>query len=225
MNDKALGLDAELARYLRGIGFREAPVLARLRAATQSLPMARMQIAPEQGAFMQLLAKLMGVRRYLEVGVFTGYSALAVALALPDDGRVIACDINEDWTGLAREYWQQAGVAAKIDLRLAPALHTLDALLATGQADSFDFVFVDADKPNYDGYYERALRLVRPGGLIAIDNVLWHGAVADPARNDADTVAIRALNAKLHDDPRIDLSLLPIADGLTLALKRSVAGA
>lgn len=179
-----------------------------------------MQLAPEQGQFLALLVELTGARRALEVGSFTGYSGLCLALALPADGRLVACDISEDFTAIARRYWTEAGVAEKIDLRLAPALESLDALLDGGAAGSFDFMFVDADKENYPNYYERGLGLLRPGGLMAIDNVLWGGAVADPARQDADTEAIRALNAKLRDDERVTLSLVPIGDGLTLARKR-----
>jgi caffeoyl-CoA O-methyltransferase len=179
-----------------------------------------MQISPEQGQFMALLAELIGARRVLEVGTFTGYSALAVALALPADGRIVACDVNEDTTAVARRYWAEAGVADKIELRLGPAVDTLEALLAEGGGETFDFAFIDADKVNYDAYYEGALALLRQGGLMVIDNVLWSGAVADPERQDADTSALRALNAKLHDDQRISLSLLPVSDGITLARKR-----
>jgi predicted O-methyltransferase YrrM len=179
-----------------------------------------MQIAPEQGQFMALLVQLLGATKTLEIGVFTGYSSLAVALALPPQGKIVACDINEDYTAMARSYWQRAGVADKIDLRIAPALETLDRLLESGEAGTFDFAFIDADKQNYDNYYERALQLLRVGGLIAIDNVLWGGKVADPTVDDANTEAIRALNAKLVQDERVSLSVVPIADGLTLALKR-----
>ena len=169
---------------------------------------------------MALLIHLMGLKRTLEVGVFTGYSSTAVALALPDDGRIVACDVNAEWTAMAGRFWREAGVEHKIDLRIAPALVTLDQLLAEGQAGTFDFAFIDADKENYDGYYERALQLVRAGGLIAVDNVLWHGRVIDPEANDADTRAIRALNEKLHADDRVWLSMVPIGDGVTLACKR-----
>jgi predicted O-methyltransferase YrrM len=179
-----------------------------------------MQIAPEQGAFMALLVQLMGATKTLEVGVFTGYSSLCVALALPPEGQIVACDVSHKYTDIARRYWQLAGVEPKIDLRIAPALETLDALLAAGHANTFDFAFIDADKVNYDAYYERSLQLVRAGGLIAIDNVLWSGRVADPQIQDDDTTAIRTLNAKLHQDERVTLSLLPLSDGLTLALKR-----
>jgi caffeoyl-CoA O-methyltransferase len=179
-----------------------------------------MQISPEQGQFMRLLIQLIGAKKTLEVGVFTGYSSLSVALALPADGKIIACDVSEEFTAIARRYWQEARVAEKIDLRLAPALETLDELLATGQAKTFDFAFIDADKENYDAYYERSLQLIRPGGLIAIDNVLWSGRIADPHIQDESTQAIRALNQKLRNDERVTLSLIPIGDGLTLALKR-----
>jgi len=179
-----------------------------------------MQISPDQGQFMALLVQLLRAEKTLEVGVFTGYSSLVVAAALPPEGRLIACDVDEEWTSIARRYWKEAGVAGKIDLRLAPATDTLNSLLAAGAADSFDFAFIDADKSNYDAYYELSLKLLRMGGLIAIDNVLWSGRVANAKNQEADTVAIRALNAKLHRDQRITLSMIPIADGLTLALKR-----
>jgi predicted O-methyltransferase YrrM len=182
--------------------------------------MGTMQIAPEQGQLMAFLVQLIGARKTLEIGVFTGYSSLVVALALPEDGKVVACDTSQEFTAIARHYWQKAGVTNKIDLHLAPAIETLDQLLSSGQANTFDFAFIDADKSNYDNYYERALQLVRPGGLIAIDNVLWSGSVADPEVQDTRTKAIRALNQKLHQDERITLSLIPIADGLTLALRR-----
>jgi caffeoyl-CoA O-methyltransferase len=181
---------------------------------------AGMQISPEQGQFMALLVKLIGARRTLEIGVFTGYSALSVALALPDDGKIVACDVNEEWTTMARKFWQKAGVAHRIDLRLAPALQTLDALLAEGGAGQYDFAFIDADKTGYAAYYERCLQLMRRGGLIAVDNTLWSGSVVDPSVQDDDTRALRAFNDQLHGDERIDLSLLPVGDGLTLARKR-----
>jgi predicted O-methyltransferase YrrM len=221
MSNQTLGLSDRLAEYLKSVSLREPEVLTELRQETSHHPMSTMQIAPEQGQFMALLVQLMGARKTLEIGVFTGYSALVVALALPADGKVVACDVNEEFTAIARRYWEKAGVTNKIDLHLAPALETLDQLLASGQANTFDFAFIDADKSNYDNYYERALQLVRPGGLIAIDNVLWSGAVADPQIQDTRTNAIRALNQKLHQDERVILSLIPIADGLTLALKRS----
>jgi len=219
MSRRTIDLDDVLYRYLLDHSLREHPAQAALRAATASHPHAGMQISPEQGQFMALLVRLIGARRALEIGVFTGYSTLAVALALPDDGRLLACDVSEEYTRVGRPFWQQAGVAQKIELRLAPALATLDAQLAEGAAGSFDFAFIDADKGGYDAYYERCLRLLRPGGLLAIDNTLWSGAVARPAQ-DADTEALQRLNAKLHEDQRIDLSLLPIGDGLTLARKR-----
>jgi len=211
-----------VAAYIDDVSVREPEILARLRAETRTHPKAGMQISPLQGQFMALLAETIGARRCLEVGTFTGYSALAIALALPPDGKLIACDVNEDWTAVGRRYWAEAGVAHKIDLRLAPAIETLDRLLGDGQAGTFDFAFIDADKENYDGYYERALKLVRPGGLVTIDNVLWGGWVADPGKRDRDTLALKKLNRKLHDDSRISLSLLPIGDGLTIALKRVV---
>jgi len=190
-----------------------------LREATRTHPRAGMQIAPEQGQLMALLVKLLGARRTIEVGVFTGYSALAVALALPDDGRILACDVSDEYTRVAREYWRRAGVAHRIELVLAPAAQTLAARIDAGESGRYDFAFIDADKTGYDGYYEQCLQLLRPGGLIAIDNVLWQGAVARPADSD-DTRALQALNAKLHRDERIDLAMLPIADGVTLARKR-----
>ena len=194
--------------------------MRRLREETASLEGASMQIGADQGQFMGLLVEITGARNALEVGTFTGYSALAVALALPDDGRLVACDVSEEWTAIARRYWEEAGVAHKIDLRLAPALETLEGLLAEGCAGTFDFAFIDADKEGYDVYYERALELMRTGGLIALDNTLWEGKVVDPAVVDVDTQAIRAMNMKLAGDARVTLSLLPIGDGLTLARKR-----
>lgn len=220
MTKRTLPLDERLYNYLLSVSLREPGILAELRAETAQLPMAMMQIAADQGQFMALLLRLIGARRVLEIGTFTGYSSLTMALALPPDGRILCCDVSETYTAVARRYWEKAGVADKITLKLAPALETLDALLAEGQTGAFDFCFIDADKQNYDGYYERALRLVRVGGLIAIDNVLWGGAVADPDDQESDTQAIRALNKKLASDRRIDLSLLPVGDGLTLARKR-----
>jgi predicted O-methyltransferase YrrM len=220
MTKRSIGLSAKLHDYVLDVSLREPETLRQLREETAKMPMSGMQVAPEQGQFMALLARLTAAKNYLEIGTFTGYSALAVALALPPDGRVLACDIDPETTQLAQRYWTTAGVAAKIELRLAPALETLDKLLSQGQAGRFDLAFIDADKENYDGYYERALRLVRPGGVIMLDNVLWAGAVADAKKNDADTKALRALNQKLHGDERVDLSLLPLADGLTLARKR-----
>lgn len=220
MTNRSISLTDSLYEYLLSVSLREPELLRRLREETAALPDARMQIAPEQGQFMALLVRLTGARRCLEVGVFTGYSSLAIALALPDDGRIVACDVNEEWTTVARRYWAAAGVAHRIDLRLAPALGTLDSLLAAGEAGSYDFAFLDADKENYLGYYERLLELVRPGGLIVADNTLWSGRVADPGDVAATTVALRRFNERLHDDTRIDLSLVPVGDGLTLARKR-----
>ncbi len=214
------GLDERLYRYLLDVSLREPEILGRLREETASHEMGRMQIAPEQGQFMALLVRLLRARKTIEVGVFTGYSSAVVALALPADGRVIACDVSEEYTAIAKRYWKEAGVDHKIDLRLAPALETLDDLLGAGEANSFDFGFIDADKENYVAYYERVLALLRPGGLMAIDNVLWEGEVADPSISNSNVDAIRALNELVHGDDRVDLSLLPMADGLTLALKR-----
>jgi predicted O-methyltransferase YrrM len=219
MSRRTLSLDDTLYRYLLEHSLREHAELAALREATSAHPRAGMQIAPEQGQFMALLVKLIGARRTVEIGVFTGYSALAVALALPEDGRVLACDVSEEYTSIGRPYWQRAGVAHRIELVLAPALATLDARLAAGEAGAYDFAFIDADKVNYDGYFERCLRLVRPGGLIAVDNTLWSGRVAAAATDD-DTAALQRFNRKLHGDGRIDLALLPLGDGLTLARRR-----
>jgi predicted O-methyltransferase YrrM len=221
MSNRTINLDEHLYQYLLDTSLREHPVLTELRAATAGHPRAGMQISPEQGQFMALLIKLIGARRTLEIGVFTGYSSLAVALALPSDGTILACDVSAEFTDIGRPYWDKAGVADKIDLRIAPATDTLDALLDEGYAGTFDFAFIDADKNNYDAYYERCLALMRPGGVIAFDNVLWDGLVAHPAKTgDADTAALQALNIKLHRDERIDLSMLPIGDGLSLARKR-----
>ena len=210
----------ELYAYLLDVSLREPPVMTRLREETASLEKAHMQIGPEQGQFMALLVELIGAQNALEVGTFTGYSALAVAMALPEGGRLVACDISEEWTAIGRRYWEEAGVAHKINLRLAPALETLDALLTEGRAGTFDFAFIDADKEGYDAYFERALELIRSGGLITLDNTLWEGKVVDPTVTDVDTEAIRAINTKLAGDERVTLSLLPVGDGLTLARKR-----
>ncbi|MER3493054.1 MAG: SAM-dependent methyltransferase [Mastigocladus sp. ERB_26_2] len=219
MNTKTLGLDKSLYDYLLSVSLREPEILTQLRQETAQLSMATMQIAPDQGQFLALLVKLMAAKKTLDVGVFTGYSSLVVALALPADGKVVACDIDEEYTAIARRYWQKAGVADKINLHLAPALETLEKLIAAGEAETFDFAFIDADKSNYDNYYELALQLVRRDGLIAIDNVLWSGRVADPQQQDNRTNKIRAFNQKLHQDQRVTLSMLAIADGLTLAMK------
>ncbi len=220
MTRKSLSLGDHLYDYLQRVSLREPDVLRRLREETATHELAVMQISPEQGQFMALLVELIGARRTLEIGVFTGYSSLAVALALPPDGRIVACDVSEEFTSVARRYWAEAGVAEKIDLRLAPALQTLDGLLAAGEAGSYDFAFIDAEKTEYIDYFERALGLLRPGGLLAVDNVLLNGAVADPATDDDDTNAIRAFNDKLRDDRRVTLSMVPVGDGLTLARKR-----
>ncbi|NEO27421.1 MAG: SAM-dependent methyltransferase [Kamptonema sp. SIO4C4] len=220
MTKKTLGLDESLHQYLQAVSLREPEILQQLREETAKLPMSQMQIAPEQGQFMALLVQLMNAKKTLDVGVFTGYSALVVALALPPDGTVIACDIDEEKTAIAVRYWENAQVADKIDLRLAPALDTLDQLIANGEAETFDFVFIDADKRNYENYYERSLKLLRSGGLIAVDNVLWSGRVADKTVEDNRTQAIRQFNEKLHQDDRVTISVVPIADGLTLARKK-----
>ena len=219
MANRTLNLIDALYDYIVAHSVREQPAQRALREATRAQPHAGMQIGPDQGQLMALLVRLMGARRTIEIGVFTGYSALTVALALPADGYVLACDISDDYTRVGKPFWDEAGVAHKIDLKLGPALATLDAQLAAGAAGSFDFAFIDADKTGYDAYYERCLQLLRAGGLIAIDNVLWSGAVAQPATSD-DTRALQALNDKLHRDERIDLALLSVGDGLTLARKR-----
>ena len=215
-----LTIGDDLWEYMRRVTLREPELLRRLREETASYPNASFQISAEQGQLMGLLMHLIGARRTIEVGVYTGYSALSVALALPDDGRVIACDINEEWTSVGRRYWREAGVEGKIDLRLGPALATLDGLIASGQANQYDFVFIDADKTNYANYYERALVLLRRGGLIGVDNVLWDGRVIDASFDDPDTRAIRAFNERLLKDDRVWLSMLPVRDGLTLACKK-----
>ncbi|MCP5161462.1 MAG: class I SAM-dependent methyltransferase [Hahellaceae bacterium] len=220
MSNRTLTLNDELYQYLCDHSLREPELLASLREETARDPMARMQIAPEQGQFIALLIKMLGVRNAIEVGTFTGYSALCMALAMPRDGRLVCCDISESWTQVARRYWQTAGVDHKIQLHIAHAQATLERLLKTEGARTFDFAFIDADKENYDSYYELCLRLLRPGGVIMLDNMLWGGRVADVATQDADTRALRALNNKLKDDVRVDISLLPVADGITLVRKR-----
>ncbi len=220
MTLQTLGLSPELLNYLRSVSLREPTELQRLRESSASHPQSNMQIAPEQGQFMALLLQLMGAKKALEVGVFMGYSGLAIALALPQDGTLVACENNEEYGAIALQHWQHAGVAHKIQLRLAPALETLDQLLQDGQGGSFDFAFIDADKRHYEAYVERSLQLLRPGGLMAIDNTLWSGRVADPDVQDNRTQHIRSLNQKLYASDRIHLSVVPIGDGLTLAIKR-----
>lgn len=220
MSTRTLPLDDRLYEYLLRTTLREPKVLSDIRQETAKLQARGMQVAPEQAQFMRLLVESLGVRRAIEVGVFTGYSSTAVALSLPDDGLLVACDVSEEWTRTARKYWREAGVERLIELRLGPALDTLDELLREGSACSFDFAFVDADKENYLGYYERCLALVRTGGLIAFDNVLWDGRVADPRDQSESTQAIRLLNDKLHGDERVTISLVPIGDGMMLARKR-----
>ncbi len=220
MSRRTISLEDSLYDYMLSVSLREPELLRRLREETAELPQANMQISPEQGQFMAFLVELMSIDKALEVGVFTGYSTLCVALALPPGGRLVACDVNEEWSEVARRYWAEAGVADRIDLRLAAAIETLDGLLADGQGETFGFAFIDADKANYERYYERILSLLKPGGLVCVDNVLWDGSVIDGAKQDADTRAIRAFNRLLHEDTRVSLSLVPIGDGLTLARKR-----
>lgn len=220
MSNRTLSLDDRLYQYLLAHSLREPPALAALRAETASHPRVNMQIAPEQGQFMQMLVRMLGARRAIEVGVFTGYSSLAVMLAMPPYGRLLACDISEEYTSVARRHWRAAGVDDRIELVIAPAKATLDTRLAAGEAGQYDFAFIDADKSGYLGYYERLIQLVRPGGLIVVDNTLWSGDVADPANRDPDTVALREFNDVLLADKRIELSLLPLGDGLTLARRR-----
>jgi caffeoyl-CoA O-methyltransferase len=220
MTGKSTFLDQKIQDYIQRTTLREEPLLRELREETARMPNARMQIGPEQGQFMRLLAKAIGARSYLEIGVFTGYSALSMALALPEDGQIVACDVSEEYTTVARRYWERAGVAGRIDLRLGPALDSLDRMLERGERDRFDMAFVDADKANVEGYYERALSLLRRGGLLLVDNVLWGGDVADPGIDDEDTHALRALTRKAQEDERVDLSLVPICDGILIARKR-----
>ena len=219
MSSTSFLLADRLADYYGKVAIREAPLLAQLREETAKLPMARMQIAAEEGQLIDLLVRLIGAKRCVEVGVFTGYSSLVTALALPKDGHLLACDVNREWTDIARRYWKEAGVADRIELKLAPALQTLDAEIAKG-AGRYDFAFIDADKENYVHYYERCLKLLRQGGLVAVDNTLWSGRVADPKVDDVDTRAIRAFNEHVSRDPRVEFCLVPIADGVTLARKK-----
>lgn len=220
MSSRTIAMDDRLYDYFAKASLRETPLLARLRRETMKLPERAMQISPEQGQFMALLVELVGARKAIEVGTFTGYSSIAIASALPADGRLVCCDLSDSYTRIARRYWARANLARKIELRLGPAIATLDALVNEGGTGGYDFVFIDADKSSYDGYYERALKLLRRGGLVAVDNMLWGGAVADPRKRDNDTRAIRALNRKARNDRRVATSLVPIGDGLLLARKR-----
>lgn len=220
MSKQTLNLSDQLYHYLLSVSLREPEVLAALRAETAKDEMSIMQISPEQGQFMALLVKILNPKKIVEVGTFTGYSSLAMALATPDDCEITCCDVSEKWTSIARRYWQQAGVEGRIKLHLAPAIETLDHMLAEGQAGSVDFAFIDADKVNYPNYFEKCLALLRTGGVIAVDNVLWGGSVIDSKKNDEDTIAIRHFNKRLQSDSRVDISLVPIADGLTLARKK-----
>ena len=217
MSTGILNYTINLREYLWEKGMEEHPVLKELRSETAKLPQSMMQICPEQGALMANLIRLMSAKRTLEIGTFTGYSALSVALALPEDGEIVACDISKEWTSIGKQKWEQAGVSHKIDLKLGPAVDTLDTLLQEGQQGSFDFAFIDADKANYPAYYEKCLHLLRKGGVIVIDNVLWGGSVIDSKRNDEDTKAIRELNNFIRNDKRVSISMVPIGDGLTLA--------
>lgn len=217
-------IETHIYDYILTNSLRDRALFRRLRQETQAMPMGGMQISPDQGQFMGLLVELIDAKRIVEVGTFTGYSSLALALALPADGQLIACDVSAEFTRVAQRYWQEAGVADKIELRLGPAVGTLDGMLAAGEAGCFDMAFIDADKENYDAYYERCLQLLRPGGLILIDNVLWGGRPADANVRDESTAAIRALNAKICADERVTASLLSIGDGLTLARKRNYGG-
>lgn len=220
MSVRMTGLPDDVHQYLLSVSTRELPVLARLRAVTAPLPEAEMQISPEQGQFMALLAKLIGARRCIEVGTFTGYSALAVAMALPADGTLITCDVSDEFTRIGRPFWKEAGVEAKIDLRLQPALKTLDTLLSEGLQNTFDFAFVDADKPNYIRYYEKLLQLVRPGGLICADNTLGLSGAPIVRQDSVSAKAMREFNEHVHHDERVDLSMIPIGEGLTLLRRR-----
>lgn len=215
-----ISMNDALYQYILDHSLRDDPLMQELREETARLPQAGMQIGPDQGQFMALLTKLVGAKQCLEIGVFTGYSSLSVARALPRDGRILACDVSEEWTAIARKYWKRAGVEDKIDLRIGPALGTLDTLISLRQTNRFDMAFIDADKVNYLAYYERCIELVRKGGLILVDNTLWSGEVANPSNQKPDTVALRAFNEALHRDDRIDLALLPVGDGVTMIRKR-----
>lgn len=220
MANATLNLTQELYHYLQKVSLRETEEQKHLRHLTAQMPKAVMQISPEQGQFMQMLVRIANAKKCIEVGVFTGYSALSVALALPDDGKIIACDISDEWTRIGQPFWEKAGIAHKIDLHIRPAAQTLDQLIAEGQSDTFDFAFIDADKTNYNTYYEQCLALVQKGGLILIDNTLWEGKVIDPKIVDPETNAFQALNEKLLHDQRVDISMLPVGDGITLVRKR-----
>ena len=220
MSRSTIQVDDQLLEYIHDVSVRESELKRELREETGELAAAMMQISPEQGQLMSLLAKIVGTGRAIEIGTFTGYSAICVAEAMGEDGELIACDVNEEWTSIAERYWRRAGLDERIDLRLQPAVETLDELLDDGQAETFDFAFIDADKGNYDAYYEKCLELARPGGLVTVDNTLLSGRVADPEVSDESTDAIRALNEKIGDDGRVDVSLVPIGDGLTIARKR-----
>ena len=220
MSSSVLNYNSDLRNYLWSVGIREPEILKKLRIETLKYKSALMQICPEQGAFMANLVRIMGVNKAIEVGTYTGYSSLAVALALPEKGTLVACDVSEEWTSVAKRFWEEAGVAHKIQLFLAPAQETLQAKIDSGESGTFDFMFIDADKTNYEIYYEKGLQLLRKGGLIIIDNVLWSGAVINYKINDQSTVALRNLNNLICKDERVDISMVPIGDGLTLAVKR-----
>lgn len=220
MSARTIDIDEKLYAYMHAVSLREPVVMQRLRAMTKKHPMARMQISPEQAQLMQMLVKMLGAKKCIEIGTFTGYSALAVALALPPRGKVIACDISDEYTSIGIPFWEEAGVSAKIDLRIGPAKKTLDGLLKAGGAGKYDFAFIDADKPGYPDYYARCLKLLRTGGVIAVDNVFMGGDVADKRKRDENAVAMRGFNEKLHRDKRVDITMIPIGDGLTLARKK-----